>query len=117
SDAEAITEIFNCPGVVAGTLQLPYRTVEERREWLAQRSPGVTSLVAEVDGRVVGVIGLHRERAERRSHVADLGMCVHDDYQHRGIGSALVAAVVDLADRWLGLQRIELTVFTDNVPA
>ena len=23
-DIEALTEIFNCPGVVAGTLQLPF---------------------------------------------------------------------------------------------
>jgi putative acetyltransferase len=26
-------------------------------------------------------------------------------------------AVIDLADRWLNLSRIELTVFTDNEPA
>lgn len=33
------------------------------------------------------------------------------------MGSALMQAAVDLADRWLGLTRLELTVYTDNTPA
>ncbi len=53
-DVEAIAEIFACPGVVAGTLQLPFRSVAERRERLAQPAANVHSLVAELDGRVVG---------------------------------------------------------------
>src|ERR671932_134942 len=30
-DVEAIAEICSCPGVIAGTLQLPFRSIEERR--------------------------------------------------------------------------------------
>jgi len=33
------------------------------------------------------------------------------------VGSALVAAVVDLADNWLNIKRIELEVYTDNEAA
>ena len=44
-------------------------------------------------------------------------MSVHDDFQNRGVGSALMAAMVDLADNWLGLRRIELEVWTDNLAA
>jgi L-phenylalanine/L-methionine N-acetyltransferase len=44
-------------------------------------------------------------------------MAVHDDYQNRGIGTALMAAAIDLADNWLNLKRLELQVFTDNAPA
>ena len=32
-------------------------------------------------------------------------------------GSALVSAVIDLADNWLALRRLELAVFVDNAPA
>ena len=116
-DVEAVHAILNCPGVVAGTLQLPLRSLEERRERLAQRPPGTHSLVAAIEGRVVGQLGLQTETNPRRRHVARLGMAVHADFQGRGVGRALIAAVVDLADHWLGLRRLELEVYTDNVPA
>ena len=32
----------------------------------------------------------------------------------RGVGTALIAAVIDLADRWLNLKRLELQVWSDN---
>ena len=32
----------------------------------------------------------------------------------RGIGGRLLAAAIDLAENWLNLTRLELTVFTDN---
>jgi L-phenylalanine/L-methionine N-acetyltransferase len=34
--------------------------------------------------------------------------------QGAGVGGVLLAALVDLADRWLGLRRIDLTVYSDN---
>ena len=49
-DAEAIAEILACPRVVAGTLQLPLRSVEVVRERLAHQGQEVHSLVAEVEG-------------------------------------------------------------------
>jgi len=116
-DGEAIAAIFDCPGVIAGTLQLPYRSVEERRARLAQAPPEMHSLVAEVEGRVVGSLNLLLETNPRRRHCADIGMAVHDEFQGRGVGSALMAAVLDLADNWLGLRRIELSVYTDNAAA
>jgi putative acetyltransferase len=44
-------------------------------------------------------------------------MFVHDDFQGRGVGHRMMQAVLDLADNWLGLTRLELTVYTDNAPA
>ena len=44
-------------------------------------------------------------------------MGVHDDFQGRGVGTALMKAALDLADNWLNLKRVELTVFTDNARA
>jgi putative acetyltransferase len=39
---------------------------------------------------------------------------VRDDWQGRGVGTALLGAVIDLADRWLQLRRLELQVYADN---
>lgn len=116
-DAPAIAAVMACPGVVAGTLRLPLRSVQAERDRLARTDDRTHALVAEIDGRVVGVLGLHVEASPRRSHCATLGMGVLDDAQGRGVGTALLAAAIDLADNWLGLRRLELTVYPDNAPA
>ena len=41
---------------------------------------------------------------------------MHDEWQGKGVGSALVEAAVDLADSWLNLSRLALSVFVDNEP-
>jgi putative acetyltransferase len=116
-DAEAIAEIFACPRVIAGTLQLPWRPVEATRERLARHGSETHGLVAEIDGRVVGTLSLHVEANPRRRHSAGIGMGVHDEFQGRGVGSALLTAAIALGDDWLGLRRIELTVYVDNARA
>ena len=41
-------------------------------------------------------------------------MAVYDEWHHQGVGSALLQAAISLADNWLHLLRLELTVYTDN---
>ncbi|HEY8393585.1 MAG TPA: GNAT family N-acetyltransferase, partial [Thermaerobacter sp.] len=65
---------------------------------------------------VVGEISLHPYEGARR-HAAVFGMSVHDAYQGRGVGTALLEACLDLADRRLLLDRVELNVYPDNEPA
>jgi len=117
SDAEAIWKCYTSPMVVRNTLQLPYRSLESVRELLTKSGEGQYTLVAVVDGEVVGVIGLHTSSRPRVNHRGEIGMMVRDDWQGKGVGKAMMQAVVDLADKWLNLTRIELTVFTDNEPA
>jgi putative acetyltransferase len=118
TDAEALHEIFNCPGVIANTMQLPWQSLEKRRAWLnGHLAEGGHLLAAVLDGRVVGNLGLDVNHAMRRRHVAGMGMSVHDDFQNRGVGNALMKAMLELADDWLGLERIELEVYVDNLAA
>jgi L-phenylalanine/L-methionine N-acetyltransferase len=117
SDAEAIWKCYTSPMVVRNTLQLPYRGLESVRELLIKSGEGQYTLVAVVDREVVGVIGMHTSSRPRVNHRGEIGMMVRDDWQGKGVGKAMMQAVVDLADKWLNLSRIELTVFTDNEPA
>src|SRR3989442_469543 len=98
ADARALWEVFNCPGVIRGTLQLPYQSLDEVERRFADAQLGVYRLVAEVDGEVVGALGLHVNRG-RRAHSAGLGMMVHDAHQGRGVGTALLAAAIELAEK------------------
>jgi L-phenylalanine/L-methionine N-acetyltransferase len=117
SDAEAVHEILRCPGVVANTLQMPYRPTDFTRERFGSHFEGDRYLlVALVDGRVVGNLGMWAESGRRRD-VGSFGMSVHDEFQGRGIGTALMAAMIDLADNWLGLRRIQMEVWADNAAA
>jgi putative acetyltransferase len=118
SDAEAYQRIFSCPKVIRGTLQLPYPSVETWQKRLTEVPDGVYNLCACVENEVVGQLGLHTfPHRPRRRHVGQIGMAIHDDWQGKGVGSALMAAAIDLADNWLNLTRLELEVYTDNEPA
>ena len=117
-DAEAIQATFAGPKVIAGTLQLPYPSVESWRKRLAEASPDDFLLVASIDGEVIGNLGLHpASKSPRRKHVGTVGMSVRDDRQGCGVGSALMQAAVGLADGWLNYQRLELWAYTDNLAA
>lgn len=114
-DVPAITAMFNQRGVAAGTLQLPYMSISERRERYAP-SEALRMLVAEIDGKVIGE-GSLRLYSPRRKHVGSIGMAVDESFQGRGVGTALMAALMDLADNWHNLRRVELTVYSDNAHA
>lgn len=116
-DMADLTEAWNQPVSIRGTLQLPFTSLEARRKRMAASEPGHTRLVAVIDGKVIGMVGLHPELNPRRAHAASIGMAVHDAYAGRGAGTALMEAVVDQADRWLNLRRLELTVYSDNARA
>jgi putative acetyltransferase len=117
-DYEAIHRIYIQPKVVWGTLQLPFRSAEVRRQQLVQPQEGTFILVACVEGEVVGHLSLRASsHSPRRRHAGSIGMGVHDEWQGKGVGTALMEALIELADRWLNLTRLELTVWTDNEPA
>jgi L-phenylalanine/L-methionine N-acetyltransferase len=118
SDYEAMQKVFEGPKVIWGTLQLPFPSVETWRKRLDEPPEGTFGLVAVVDGELVGQLNLHTfPNHSRRRHAGQIGMSVRDDFQGQGVGTALLAAALDLADNWLNLLRLELEVYTDNEPA
>jgi putative acetyltransferase len=113
-DFAAIVAIVNQRSVAAGTLGLLYQTPAEARERF-QLDATHRMLVAEIDGQVIGNSGLVLYR-NRRAHVGAIGMSVAEEFQGRGVGTALMTAIIDLADNWYNLRRLELEVYTDNEP-
>jgi L-phenylalanine/L-methionine N-acetyltransferase len=117
-DFKALHRIFSDPGVVAGTLQMPFPSAEMWRERLSEPPGGLYSLVACVEREVVGSLGLETFPARwRMRHVGSIGMAVRDDWQGKGVGTALMEAALELADNWLNLTRLELRVYVDNAAA
>jgi putative acetyltransferase len=117
-DYKALHRIFSGRRAIAGTLQMPFPRAEMWRERLSEPPEGLYSLVACLDEEVVGEISLHTSPTRwRMRHVGGIGMAVRDDWQGKGVGTALMKAALDLADNWLNLTRIELSVYVDNAPA
>jgi len=72
-------------------------------------------VVAEVGGRVVGH-GRMFTTPGTSVHVADLGIAIIAEYRNRGIGSRMIACLLDWA-RHKGLQKVTLGVFASNLQA
>jgi putative acetyltransferase len=117
SDLPAIAAIRNSPKARWGTLATPFESAERWRKRREAMQPGHVELVACAAGEPVGMAGMFRNKEARRAHVAVIGITIRDDWQGKGIGTKLFAALTDLADNWLGLHRLELSVYTDNPAA
>jgi putative acetyltransferase len=123
ADAAGFARVMSDPAVYPGLMQLPFNNEQQWRERLTE-STGAGKidlvLVAEKDGGIVGNSGLHLNALPqyvRRRHAAAIGIAVAPEAQGQGVGTALMQAMCNYADRWLGLLRLELTVYVDNAPA
>lgn len=73
-----------------------------------------------VDGaaeRLIGFASLNCSDLARSRHVGGIGMMVSEKFQRRGVGRALLVALLSIADDWLALVRVELDIYLDNVAA
>jgi L-phenylalanine/L-methionine N-acetyltransferase len=117
-DAAGLHALFAEPEAYAATLQLPYPSLALWEARLRDLPAHVVQLVAEADsGGIAGAAGFEVLQSPRRRHVANLGMAVAPDHRGRGVGTQLLGAVIDTAERWHGVRRLELEVFTDNTAA
>jgi L-phenylalanine/L-methionine N-acetyltransferase len=120
-DAAAMVAIMGDLDVLSGLLQLPYPTLATWTKRIEEMPAGPTSaelfIVAERGGEVVGNAGVHAPAHVRRRHAATIGMAVATQAQGQGVGTALMRAIVDWADGWAQLLRLELTVYADNAAA
>ncbi len=119
SDAPDLNELRRAPGTLETIMSLPSDRISTKfiEELTGDDHVLVAEAEAEGRARAVGVVGLHVSPLPRKRHSARLGVAIHPDWQGRGIGRALMRAVLDLADDWLRLVRVELEVFTDNARA
>lgn len=117
TDWREITALMELPRVRWGTLRMPFIDPDQVRKRMEEPpQEGYVAIVAILGGALVGAADVTPYKGRRR-HAGGIGMCVHDDFQRRGIGSALLGALVDTSDNWLNLKRLELTVYVDNEPA
>jgi RimJ/RimL family protein N-acetyltransferase len=91
-------------------------TVEEEARWLADhlRHPDDLVIVAEHQGAVVGLVNFKAMRRKRLAHHGSFGVSVHPDWRGRGIGRALLEALLEWARANPRLEKVGLAVIADN---
>ena len=112
-DARAIHRICIQDDVLPYMVFLPSMRVDAMENRIRNLGPNQYEFVAELDGNVVGFVGLTQGQG-RRSHSGDLFMGVDCEYHNIGIGKTLLTKIIDLTDNWLMLERVELGVLETN---
>lgn len=91
-------------------------TVEQEKQYLQEKtkSPDEIEILAEVDGKVIGMAGIDRiGRAYKVKHRAGFGISIDKAYWGLGIGRELTRACIRCA-REAGYAQLELDVAGEN---
>ena len=115
ADAAAIGTIYN-QGIEdrVATLETELRTPEERRQWLQSRSARHPVIVAEAGGEVVGWGSLNPFNPRKAyDYVADFSIYIERRWRGKGVGSRLLARLIELA-RDLRYHKLVLSAFPTN---
>lgn len=94
-------------------------SVEDERVFLRQSAQTPTSLylIAEIAEEIVGTLTFSAGRRPRTRHVGEFGVAVARACWSFGIGSQLLACLVEWARRGGTIRKINLRVRVDNLPA
>lgn len=119
TDSEGVSNLRLLKGVIENTAGLPSNRIKRTADSIENLDPDSHVFVAVVKSDnepdlIVGWAGLFVNSNPRLRHSAGIGLMVHTNYQHQKIGTNLMESLIDLADNWLMLTRLELDVFSDN---
>ena len=117
NDAEGVASLFSDPDVIAGTLQLPMPSAEYWRKRLESQAADTSQIhvAALADGGLIASAWLHPVTASLRTrHAMGLGIGVSRAWWGKGVGTELMRLLLDWADNWAGILRVELGVYSDN---
>jgi len=92
---------------------IPHEPLRELRQRFGEGDPAARALVVEVGGEVMGFGTLRTPERTRARFVADLAVTLHDKAPDRA-GQAMLEALLELAERWLGVLRLQTTVPVDD---
>ena len=91
--------------------------IDNKAQWLRNLENNKVTLLSIYKDNIVGSATLIlNEPRLRASHVASFGVVVHPDFQRKGLGKRLIAALEQIA-RDKGIKKIEVNFFDGNPAA
>ena len=94
-------------------------TVDEERTWIQEHldHSGKIILLAEADEAIIGSVTFEAGNFRRVSHRGNLGLAVVREWRERGVGTALLHALLEWAKASPAIEKVCLDVFAINEPA
>ncbi|MFX1253655.1 MAG: GNAT family N-acetyltransferase [Promethearchaeota archaeon] len=120
ADESTATEIKNIINSVAS--EKKYVVVERSREDWDEAIREIKNresliIVAQINGKIVGMALLVRGKFKKNRHVGFLGISILKKFRRLGIGTAMMTYIMEWAKKTEGLEKISLSVFSTNIPA
>lgn len=124
ADAEAICRMYmdmrQDPALLVPTTALGYEPdVGERRRRIEESAGGdnIHVIVAESEGVVIGSLEARGGRLRALQHEAHVALDVADGWRARGVGRAMIEALLERVQASGRLRRLALVVYAENAPA
>lgn len=94
-------------------------SVEGQRQYLqyAYLHPTCLCLVAEHQGKLVGILRFIGHQYQRVAHSGEFSMKVATNHQNKGIGRRLLEGLLQWAKSNPAIEKLQLSVFASNAPA
>lgn len=98
------------------------KTVKEEKEWLSYMLQGIKNkekvcLVVEVNGEVVGLAEIDKQKNWDRRHIGELGITLRKDIRGKGIGKNLLEKTIKESKKNLKTKIVFLHVMSLNKKA
>ncbi|CAM3959823.1 GNAT family N-acetyltransferase [Mesobacillus zeae] len=112
-DARDLHRIYTQEEVLPYMGFIPSMRLDSVENRLRSLDENQHEFVAVTEDKVIGFLGLTVGK-RRKAHSGSLYIGVDSGYHGQGVGQALLTKVIDLADNWLMLERLELGVLATN---
>lgn len=90
-------------------------TIEEEVKWLQDnKDKGYLTLIAEKDSKIIGMLNATKGSRKRVQHICMFGISIQEEYCNNGLGSNMIAQLLDWAKRDAEIEKVCLEVFAHN---
>jgi len=113
--------LLNAPSAFASSYEEEETSTKEmlRERFREMMDSGENAFIGAFDGELlIGLTGIAREDRQKRNHkMIIFSVFVRPEYQGKKVGSQLIEAAISHARKVEGIERIELSVESNNAPA
>lgn len=95
------------------------KTIEEEKEWLLHLLQEIKNkekicLVVEIDGKVMGLAEIEKQKNSDRRHIGELGITLRKEIREKGIGKRLLGEIIEKCKKILKIKTVLLHTMRIN---